>query len=327
MSISNSAFEQLLREYDEKQLAASRECRLRVQRIESEVPALAQINSRIAEMSVDLAVQRIRGVAADRRAYEERRDALIAQRDRLLREAGYSAYDLQPHYECSICKDTGYVENRKCRCLQSRIIDLLYDQSNIRNLLEKENFETYSFQYYSNVPLSPSSDETPLSIAKKAVSIAQDFVHHFASSSDNLFISGATGTGKTFLSNCIAKEVLDRGYTVIYLSAVKLFGILADNTFRSNAGPQQMSEDLYSCDLLIIDDLGTEYTNSFIQSAFFNCINERLLRNRHTIISTNLSMEQIGRNYSERVFSRIAERYTLIRLFGEDIRIIKKLEE
>ena len=106
---------------------------------------------------------------------------------------------------------------------------------------------------------------------------------------------------------------------------MKLFGILAGNAFGSRS-QERSDEDLFSCDLLIIDDLGTEYANSFTQSAFFNCINERLLRHKHTIISTNLSIEQIRTNYSERVFSRIAEKYKFIKLLGEDIRIIRKLE-
>lgn len=326
MSITKSVYERLLREYDEKQLAARRDLRLRTQKIEQELPQISAINSRIAEMSVDLAVRRIRGSQADMTAYEEEKQALIRQRDAILEAAGYSARDLEPHYVCSICQDTGFVGDQKCRCLVNRLIDILYDQSNIKEILQKENFSTWSRHYYSDEPLEQADGESAAGIARKAVVKALQFVEHFGDSEENLFISGDTGTGKTFLSNCIAKEILDRGYSVIYLSAARFFRLLADDTFGRGEEPG-LTTDLYSCDLLIIDDLGTEFTNNFVQSAFFDCINERLIRRKHTIISTNLSMAQIRDNYSERVFSRLAEKYTLIRLLGRDIRIIKKLEE
>ena len=325
MGISGSAYQQLLREYDARQLKAVREYRYRVKKIEEEIPELVSIDSRIAELSVDMAVMRIRGKEFDRSALEEEKKALVLRRRELLEQAGYSEQDLQPRYQCEKCRDTGFIDGRECSCFRTEIISLLYDQSNIREILERENFSTCDLRYYRKDPLPEENGESPFSIAKKAFEYAVDFVKHFESSSDNLFITGATGTGKTFLCNCIAKEILDKGYPVIYLSAVKLFGILAGNAFGSRS-QERSDEDLFSCDLLIIDDLGTEYANSFTQSAFFNCINERLLRHKHTIISTNLSIEQIRTNYSERVFSRIAEKYKFIKLLGEDIRIIRKLE-
>lgn len=327
MNISNAAYQQLLREYDEKQLTAIRGARFRTQKIEIEIPEIFELNSQIAEASASLAVMRVRGDNSGRSEQEKKRQMLINRRNELLKEKGYSLEYMEPWYECSECKDTGYINGEKCSCLKSRIAEILFDQSNIKEVLKKENFNTYTLKYYKNVPLNPNTSETPLSIAKKAAEIAWDFVQNFDTTNDNIFISGDTGTGKTFLSNCIAAELIERGFNVIYLSAVKLFGILADNTFGGSRNQDSAPMDLLSCDLLIIDDLGTEYTNAFIQSAFFNCINERLLRGKHTIISTNLSVENVRDNYSERVFSRITEKYRFIKLFGDDIRIIKKMEE
>jgi len=327
MVIPETAYEQILREYDAKQLSALREQRLRTRKIESRIPELSDINSRITQLSADMAVDRIRGNKENAARMALERLDLIRKRERLLNAAGFSLSDLEPEYECSLCNDTGYVDNEMCRCLKDRIIEVLYDQSNIRDILEKENFDTYTLKYYSDVPMENQGGESPLNIAKKALATARDFVNHFEDNDDNLFISGETGTGKTFLCNCIARASLDRGFSVIYLSAAKLFDILAAGMFSGNDQQRSYAGELYSCDLLIIDDLGTEYANSFTQPAFFNCINERLMRKVHTIISTNLSIQQIRSDYSERIFSRIAEKYTFIKLFGEDIRIIKKLEE
>lgn len=326
MGISKTAYEQLLREYDEKQLAAKRECIYRTQKIEMQIPEISQINSQIAAMSVDLAVARIKGERKEKSEYETKKAALIVRRHELLKAAGYSEYDLQPHYECEECKDTGFVGSRKCQCLRSKITDILYDQSNVKDILERENFSTYTFRYYDDIriPELEGMGDSPLGAAKRAAREALDFTRDFADSTENMFICGPPGTGKTFLCNCIAKSVLDQGYDVIYLSAVKLFSLLADDAFGNKKND---ADQLLSCDLLIIDDLGTEYTNSFVQSSFFNCINERLLRGKHTIISTNLSLVEIQDVYSERVYSRIAEKYKLIKLSGKDIRILKKLEE
>ena len=314
VSITENAYRQILREYDEKQLKAASDLRERISKIEQEIPRIHEIDSRIAELSVNMAVMRLKGQRPDKAAYDAEKQALLREKQELLEAAGYTEQDLHLRYACSKCRDTGFVENEKCGCMQARIIEILYDQSNIKEILQRENFRFYTTKYYSCVPLPDRNGESPFSIAEKACQHAWDFVHHFADSSDNLFITGATGTGKTFLSNCIAAEILNAGYSVIYLSAVRLFDILADEAF-GRTDPLSRSRDemhLYTCDLLIIDDLGTEITNSFIQSSLFHCINERLLRNRHTIISTNLSIEQISYHYSERVFSRIIDRKSVV---------------
>ena len=149
---------------------------------------------------------------------------------------------------------------------------------------------------------------------------------NFSSEFHNLLLYGDTGVGKTFLSHCIAKELIDASYSVIYFSAVQLFEHFAENTF---GGKREEHSDglapIYECDLLIIDDLGTELTNAFTASQLFACINERILRRKATIISTNLALDDIKSIYSERIFSRLSSSYTMLRLTGDDIRIQKKL--
>lgn len=321
--ITRTAFETILKEYDEKQLRAAALLRERKEMIESQIPRLPEIEAEIASLSVSEAIARISGTEDP--SYGEKLSSLREERKALLADAGYTEADLLPRYECSKCRDTGYIGNEYCSCLKEKVTDILYDQSNIRDILKEENFRNLSFRYYP--------EGKALSSAKAAVSKAKAFIRDFAVSEDNLFITGATGVGKTFLTNCIAKELLDRGYFTIYLSAIRLFDIFSEATFRSarrDAGDESgafIYRHIYDCDLLIIDDLGTEMVNSFTTTQLFNCINERIIRKKHTIISTNLSLKQLQDNYSERIFSRIANKYTFIRLLGNDIRMMKKLEE
>ncbi len=322
--IGRSSFEKLLSEYDEKRLKSAAMLQARKAMIENSVPGLKAIEDEITTTSVSLAIGRVNN-SAQTESIAARLRTLREDKQKLLAQYGYSADDLALSHECRKCQDTGYVGNTMCSCLRDRVIDVLYDQSNIRSILEKENFNTFSYKYFSV--------GQPLSVAEQAVKTAHCFVDNFASSTDNLFICGDTGVGKTFLTNCIAKELIDQGYFVVYLSAIKLFDILSDATFgfmkheSGEASSSQITKNLYSCDLLIIDDLGTELINSFTSTQLFNCINERLLSGKHTIISTNLSLSQIQSNYSERVSSRIASGYKLIKLLGDDIRMKKKLED
>ena len=156
--------------------------------------------------------------------------------------------------------------------------------------------------------------------------ICRRFIDTFGEEFRNLFFYGSVGVGKTFLSTCIAREIMEKEFSVLYFSAPQLFGTLAQNTFdRKDTDAKNMSEYIFKADLLIIDDLGSEYTNAFIASQFFTCINERLLHRKSTIISTNLSLESLADLYTERSFSRITSSYTLLKMIGDDIRIRKKL--
>ena len=157
--------------------------------------------------------------------------------------------------------------------------------------------------------------------------ICHRFIDTFGQDFQNLFFYGSVGVGKTFLSTCIAREIMNREFSVVYFSAPQLFNILAQTKFdKENSDAKNMSEYIYNCDLLIIDDLGSEYTNAFISAQFFTCINERLIHRKSTIISTNLSLESIADLYTERAFSRITSSYALLKIIGDDIRIKKKLK-
>lgn len=322
--IARTAFERILKEYEEKQLLAQARLDAQRARIEAAVPRLAEIEAEMAHLSVTEAIARISG-GTKGEGFSDALARLQEEKEAVLQSAGYSLADLQPQFECEKCKDTGFVDNAFCMCLKNRITDTLYDQSRIKEILKEENFANFSYAYYK--------EASHLAAAKAAVNTACDFIRRFDSSASNLFITGTTGVGKTFLTNCIAKELIDRGYFVVYLSAIRLFDILSNVTFGQTKSEAESSfaefekKHIFGCDLLIIDDLGTEMVNSFTKIQLFDCINERILAKKHTIISTNLSMHRVQELYTERISSRIADKYTFVRLQGNDIRMMKNLEE
>jgi DNA replication protein DnaC len=170
-----------------------------------------------------------------------------------------------------------------------------------------------------------TTGKTARETAVSACRAALRFIDRIGKEDNNLFIFGSTGVGKTFLTHCIAKEVLARSWSALYFTAGDLFELIADATFGRNGRNSSHLETIYACDFLTIDDLGTELTNNLVATGFYQVLNERILRQKSTIISTNLPMQEISARYSERIFSRMTSHYTIIRLIGDDIRIQKKL--
>ena len=203
---------------------------------------------------------------------------------------------------------------------------LLYAQSNLETVLDRENFSNLSFSYYDDSELIPQIGMTNARYMRQVVGWCSDFVRDFGKKHDNLLFTGSTGVGKTFLTNCIARELIDRYYSVIYLSANDLFEVFSKNRFEYQAEEEikGMYQYILDCDLLIIDDLGTELNNSFTSSQLFYCINERLNSSKSTIISTNHPLNELRDRYTERVTSRLISKYTIIPLYGDDIRLRKK---
>lgn len=325
MALNNAQYHTIQRMYEKKQLHNRNILDKRQQEVYAKLPEYKQILSSISELSVQQARKLLEGNEGALTELKEKIALLSKKAKDTLVSGGFPENYLEPVYECNNCKDTGYVGNEKCHCFQKAVVDLLYTQSNLQDRLQKENFDTFSFTYYSANYTDPKTGTSSLDSIKKAHAAAKEFVETFGKDFRNLFLYGDTGVGKTFLSNCIAKELMDQSYSVIYLSTFKLFDILAKSKFDKDEAADQMNHHIFDCDLLIIDDLGTELVNAFTVSQLFLCINERILRKKSTIISTNLSMADLRDIYSERIFSRVTSNYTMLRLIGDDIRIKKKL--
>lgn len=317
MPLTNQQYDSIFREFGEKQNRSQRKRLQKITEIYEKIPEYEEVEHSISSVSVAQGRKLLNGDDQALIDLKHTLRTLSEKKHRLLRDAGYPENYLEPEYECPLCKDTGYIGGQKCNCLKQRIVALLYEQSNIKEALEKENFSMLSYDYY---------EKEDLERFRQTVFASKRFIATFSSVYRNLFFYGSVGAGKSFLSNCIAKELIEMGNLVLYFSASGLIDTLAGN---SSAGKLRedlyaISQDLYNCDLLIIDDLGTEYTNAYVVSQLFSCLNERHLRRKSTLISTNLSLEDLRNKYSERIFSRITSNYDMYKITGPDIRMYRK---
>ena len=325
MPLTNSQYDEIIRAYDARQLKNEHDREERTRYAYIKIPRLREIDDAIATCSVAQAKKLLDGDTMALNTLKEQIASYRSEKKDLLKKAGLSADYLETSYKCPDCKDTGFIDGKRCHCFTQAAIDLVYTQSNLKSILLRENFSTFSFDYYSDKDINPATGLSSLATAKDAVAKCHDFIDHFDDTFSNLYFYGDTGIGKTFLSNCVAKELMDHGHSVIYFTAFQLFDILSKGVFEKDSDAIATHQNIFDCDLLVIDDLGTELINSFTSSQLFLCVNERLIRQKSTIISTNLSVERIKESYSERTFSRILDSYTFINLFTEeDIRKQKR---
>ena len=324
MSLTNSQYDEIMRGYEARQLKNKHKQSERREKLYALEPRIKEIDDSISTYSVTCAKRLIDGDHTALARLRQEIASLKKEKEQLLLSQGYPADYLSPIYTCPDCKDTGYIDGEKCHCLKQAIIDTIYTQSNVKNILERENFSVFSYDYYSDTQKDPKTGLTSLETAKRAVAECERFIADFGTTSQNLLFYGNTGVGKTFFTNCIAKELLEKSYSVIYFTAFQLFDILSKGVFEKDADAIAAHQNIFDCDLLIIDDLGTELSNAFTVSQLFLCVNERILREKSTIISTNLNLVELRDLYSERTFSRISNNYNIIKLFGDDIRIQKR---
>lgn len=323
MALQNFQYDIIMREYSRRQSQVQHVLEEHRREAFAKVPRLLEIDQTVAGLSAERIRSMLSGKPGSVDELKEEVAALATERTALLLKNGFPADYLEPHYFCPACQDTGYIDGHKCACFKKAEIELLYTQSNLAEILQKENFDHFSFEWYSDTMKNEATGLTARDTAKRAYDMARNFVRDFDSRFQNLFLYGSTGVGKTFLSHCIAHDLLESSHCVLYFSAFDLFDRLAQTAFSRKPETDPGEEFILDCDLLIIDDLGTELTNSFVSSQLFLCINERIARRKSTIISTNLKLEDFSSTYSERTFSRIASNYQMIKLIGNDIRIQK----
>ena len=308
----------------------------RIEEVYEKIPQMQDLNNSTGSMAVLRYKESLKSGNISMSNLKKDIEGIKNDKERLLLEAGFPKDYMEMRYDCVDCKDTGYIEGGKCHCLQSKIRKLLYSQSNLENILDKENFENFSFDYYDDKTILSGQNMTNAAYMDGVKKFCEKYIDKYfnvdksKNATDSvegnyrrsIVFSGNTGVGKTYLSNCIAKVLLDRYYSVIYLSAKELFETMVKVNIEKNEEQRYLllAKEVYDCDMLIIDDLGSELFNHFTTSEFFHIINRRINTEKSTIISTNLSLDKMRDTYSERVTSRIRKSFIYIRLFGNDIR-------
>lgn len=321
MSLTREQYDEIMRSYMQKQ---SRRHQLSLQRrdeIYEKIPEFRQLADKVSEVAVGYLHSRL-GEKRDSNSatpvsVRPELDTIAARKKQLLVANGYPEDYLNVKPECPYCNDTGFTDGKKCRCFRQKEIEVLYSHSHLRELVKEQNFDHLSESYYQGEDLQRF---------RVACSACKRMVAEFDTVFRNIYLYGTVGTGKSFLSICVARELLETGHSVLYFSAAALFDKLSMYSFdpKTKEELRDFTADLYECDLLIIDDLGTELTNQFISAQLFTCLNERHMNRKPTVISTNLSLREIQARYSDRVFSRITNDYELYKLSGADIRVLKR---
>jgi DNA replication protein DnaC len=311
--------------YQKKRDKAFSDLEERKKEIYTYIPKVKSIESQMKKMGLKVAMASLKNpsdAAIELKVIEEEVKVLQREKAILLTEQNIPHDYLEVHFECSNCEDTGFVNGKPCHCYKQEQIKLSYEFYTLTDVLNKENFDTFNLELFSdqyNDTIQSSPRDHMKAIKSDAEAFVKDFKHK---NNQNYIFSGQVGLGKTFVCNCIAKALLDKGHTVLYQTAFKIIDIISNYRFNSNK-TDQMRQDyrlLVECDLLIIDDLGTEMINSFSNTEMFNIINSRLLASKKTIISTNFTPEQLEQNYSSRIFSRLIGNYKFVAFIGDDLR-------
>lgn len=321
-------------EYDKKRIQAERQAQEEKNQLYEDYPELSKIDKELSSLSINTAKMMLQ--KPNKELVEQLKqniDIFKKRKTQILSSIGKTENDLLPHYECMKCKDTGYITDDSktimCNCLKQKIYDIEYNKSNIQNI-QNQNFKNFNLNFYSDEINSEKyhSDISPKENIELILKICKEFIENFDNVEEkNLLFTGKTGLGKTFLSSCIANELIQKEKTVLYQTAPTMLDAIIDYRFGKSNVSKDIYEHLLNVDLLIIDDLGTEGTNSMKLTELFNILNARLLNTKRitkTIISTNLSLQNLFETYDERIVSRIVGAYNICYFFGDDIRFKNK---
>lgn len=324
--MNKSVLKELSMEYERKRDRQERDQQIRIAKVYKEIPTIKKLDNDILKVGLDMSKYIIgnpNNYEGNLKRAKEKIEALKMEKAYLMTESNISADYMDIKYECQTCKDTGYLDNGyQCNCLKQALVSRAYKMSNLANTLERENFKNFNINLFKDEAFE-NEVMTPKENMADIAGIAEGFISNFnQNNGDNLLFYGTTGLGKTFLCNCIAKSLLDKNKIVIYQTAFTILEIIEKHRF--GRGDKEFNSYQYSllfeADLLIIDDLGTEVANTFTNAEIFNIVNTRIIGGKKTIISTNLTPKEISETYTDRVFSRILDKFLPLKFFGHDLR-------
>ncbi len=320
MGYNKENYRRIRRTYQTKYLTAYEKADERMREVHAKSPEIAAIDRELSMTGAEIAMAAI-GAGADYSkrlvAVQEKNQRLQASRAALMTALGYPVDYTLPPYECEKCKDTGFIETKMCECMHRELVLAAFESSGIGALLATQSFESFDLSYYS----AENGDRSRM---QYNFDLLKGYAERFDLQSKNLLFCGATGLGKTHLSTAVARLVIERGFDVYYTTAI---GMLADfEHARFGRGEDRAAADptrYVDCDLLILDDLGTEVSNQFTNSTIYMVLNERINLKRPTIINTNLSAREMKARYTDRIASRLLGEYVPVLFVGTDIRLRK----
>ena len=324
--MNKSVLKELSIEYERKRDRQVQDQRSRVEKVYKKVPAIKRIDEDIFKTGLSMSKYIIGNPDNYKNSMEEAKSkiqSLKMEKAYLMTESNIPADYMDIIYACKACKDKGYLENGKqCNCLKQALVSRAYQMSNLDNILKKENFKNFNIEMFKDEPFE-NERMTPKENMMDILGISEGFINDFdENNGDNLLFYGTTGLGKTFLCNCIAKSLLDKNRIVIYQTAFTILEIIEKHRF--GRGNKEFNDYqyglLFEADLLVVDDLGTEVANTFTNAEIFNIVNTRIISGKKTLISTNLTPKEISETYTDRVFSRILDKFIPLKFYGHDLR-------
>ena len=324
MAYNKQNYQRVREIYQTKYLLAEEEAARRTEELHRKSPELKALDRALSLTGVKIAMAAL-GTGEEYKEklaeVEKENKALQARRAAILLELGYPADYTKPPYECSKCNDTGFVGTRMCECMRRDLVLAAFESSGIGALLRTQGFDTFKLEYY------PAGEQREL--MARNLALLREYAESFSVQSESLIFCGATGLGKTHLSTALARRVIERGFDVYYATALQMFGDYEHARFGTEMGLESVvSLDRYTnCELLILDDLGTEVSNQFTNSCLYLVLNERINKGLPTVISTNLSGKEIKARYNDRIASRILGDFKPFLFVGTDIRRLKLSEK
>lgn len=317
---------EILKIYDTIRESELKALKVRKAEIAEKYPEIIEIDNKIQRLSLEMSLSILKSKDSEKTLseFKEVITDLRVKKCEMLVERGYDPEYINLHYRCNKCKDTGFIGHIKCSCYKQKLIKLYYRNSELENTIRSNNFNNFDLNLFSSHKIGSEKYSPRKNMENILDYILKEYIPNFNSISTNLLFYGNPGSGKTYLSYCISKAILDKGFLVVYKTSDELIKNLRDVRFNNDNNLESL---LLDCDLLIIDDLGAEHLNEFSVTELFNIINKRILCKKKMLISTNLTLPGITKQYSERIASRLIGDFKLYKFYSDDIRIKKNLEK
>lgn len=320
MGYDKSIHEAVIEKLQKRRAEAEQTVEKRKKQIYGIIPRIEEIDRALAAININLINDILNSKAGKNkvRQYKKQSIDLQAEKAELLASNGFPIDYIIVRYRCPKCKDKGFIGPDRCSCFEAEFKKELYYRSNLGSMLSHQTFESFNINYYSD-DVNKKYSISPRENMEFILKYCKDYIENFSKGSSNLLFTGDTGLGKTFMSSCIAKEIINKGFGVIYDSVHNIITVLENERFNRDTGGID-PKTYYETDLLIMDDLGAEFNTQFSEAALYNLLNSRLIAHKPIIISTNLSPEELNSTYHSRIVSRLGGEFEFLPFFGNDLR-------